>query len=600
MTIADSAFPPLLLILITGTVTGLLGLAEDVRGLPIRVRAAVQFLLGGGLTLLILLPDLRAWLWVPLAALFFAAHVNFTNFMDGVNAISALHAVVVGGTYAALGMMNDLSWLTLAGTVIAVSFAAFLPWNLTPPGMFLGDVGSYLLGGLVASTAIVGIAEGLNPLLMLAPLSVYWFDTVSTLARRALRGEAIFEAHRSHAYQRLTATGMSHLQSAGTVAGFTLVASAAALLVDLTLIPWPVGLLAVLAIGTLYVSLPRFRGDQLPPKPSYEIVSPPPVAAVEVVAGWHPKKWAVVGATGFIGSAVTRHLRDSGAEVVEVTAPRLSLDPSVRDGHVVNQLANNLDLVDLVSKLSGADVIVNAAGLASPDGSGDDALFGANALLPLAVARAADLAGVRRTIHLSSAAVQGHRPRLDSSQDVAPFSPYSCSKALGEAALLSAVADGQFTSTGPVIIRATSVQGAGRATTASLRRVARSAASSVASPGDAPTVVSSVDGLVRFVQAVGSSTSPLPRILLQPWEGLSVKDVLELAGGRPPKVLPRAFCLAMLGVGRAVGKAVPRVAGIVRRVELMWLGQDQERSPLPEFQAAHRSAVEAVLRGSAT
>ena len=87
---------------------------------------------------------------------------------------------------------------------------------------------------------------------------------------------------------------------------------------------------------------------------------------------------------------------------------------------------------DLAAAFAGVQVVVNAAGLATPGGTDSPALRGANALLPLVVADAADAAGVQRFVHLSSAAVQGHRPFLDESSHVQPFSAYSRSKALGE------------------------------------------------------------------------------------------------------------------------------------------------------------------------
>jgi len=182
---------------------GLVGLVEDIKGLRILARAGLQFLIGGALFAYLAFNVGASLLWLPLAALFFAANVNFTNFMDGVNGISGMHGAVVGISFAVMGGLSGLTWLVGLGLIVAISFAAFLPWNLVPPGMFLGDVGSYLLGGVVGAIAIAALAAGLNPLGVLSPLGVYWADAVSTLALRAARGERLFEAHRSHTYQRL-------------------------------------------------------------------------------------------------------------------------------------------------------------------------------------------------------------------------------------------------------------------------------------------------------------------------------------------------------------------------------------------------------------
>lgn len=586
-------------VLAAAVLMGLVGLAEDLRGLRVSVRAGLQILIGGAAAVILSWGFGVSWIWVPVAAVGFAAHVNFTNFMDGVNGISSLHGLVVGLAFAALGVVQEVPWLVTLGLITALAFLAFLPWNLTPPGMFLGDVGSYLLGGALGATAIAAIAAGLNPVAALAPLSIYWADTVATLLRRAGRGEPVFEPHRSHAYQRLTNTGLSHLAVAGTVAVFTLAASVAGLLAAASIIPTAPALLAVAVLAAGYLLLPRLRGDVLPARITSELmpVDLPPLSPAR--DQWSPRRWAVLGGTGFIGNALVQHLRALGIDVLPLSAPRLELDPRMDDGGRVATLAESLPETEhLAQRLIGADVVINAAGLATPDGGATEQLYGANSLLPAVVAIAGIRAGVGRVIHLSSAAVQGDRPVLDASPTVAPFSPYSRSKALGERAVLSVAGRrGQAAgSTDLVIIRATSVQGPGRPTTESLRRVARSPLASVAAPGDYPTVVSSLKGLVDFVHRAGISRNPVPAILLQPWEGLNVRGVLELAGGRSPVVLPRWVCRSILTLGKAGGRFVPRIAGVVRRVELMWFGQEQEPSPFRPGERPNPDYIRAVLQ----
>jgi hypothetical protein len=231
--------------------------------------------------------------------------------------------------------------------------------------------------------------------------------------------------------------------------------------------------------------------------------------------------------------------------------------------------------------LSGAALVVNAAGLATPDASASAQLYGANALLPSLIAIASARAQVSRFIHLSSAAVQGRRAVLDESAEVSPFSPYSRSKALGEWALLALQA-GAVPATDCVIIRATSVQGSGRATTNNLRRIASSPLSSVAAPGTQPTVVSSLDGLTSFIHKVGLDQREFSGLLLQPWEGLSVAEALRRVGNREPRRLPRWICSLLVSCGYAAGRLMPELAGVVRRVELMWFGQGQVASLQPE------------------
>lgn len=322
---------------------------------------------------------------------------------------------------------------------------------------------------------------------------------------------------------------------------------------------------------------------------------PPPSPARE---DWEPRRWAVLGASGFIGSATVEHLAARAADVQALPAPRVELSPLMRASEDVAALAeDHPETGKLAEALEGVDVVINAAGVATPDGRASAALYGANSLLPVIIASAAIRANVGRVIQLSSAAVQGDRRNLNASPEVAPFSAYSHSKALGEGAVLALAGRGTR-DTDILIIRATSVQGPGRATTEALRRVARSPFCSVAAPGDYPTVVSSLGGLTAFIYEVGRSKAALPPILLQPWEGLNVRQVLELAGDRSPSVLPRWLCRGVLATGKLVGSAVPKVAGLTRRVEIMWFGQMQEGSGLPHSDPPDPNFIVAALKAT--
>jgi dTDP-4-dehydrorhamnose reductase len=280
--------------------------------------------------------------------------------------------------------------------------------------------------------------------------------------------------------------------------------------------------------------------------------------------------WVVLGASGFVGSALTASLRARGETVRTLPAPRTT---SAYDGvdALVGQARQHPDVAALASELRGARVVVLAAGSATPDARWDAVLVGANALLPAIVALACHRAGVPRMIHLSSAAVQGRARALDETARTRPFSPYSRSKARGEEVLHVLRALGP---TEIVVVRATSVQGKGRPTTAGLQRVARSRLASVAGVGTAPSPVSSAVGLADFVHDVGRWPEPVPSVLLQPWAGLSTAEVLRLAGGREPQHLPAVLCRALVGLGYLSSRLLRgRLDGPVRRAETLWFGQ---------------------------
>jgi len=211
-------------VIATVLAASLIGWIEDDKGLPAQIRAILQLVIGvaaAGAVVALLGGGPVVWI---LGAVAIAAYINVANFMDGINGISALHGLVVGIAYGAGGLAEGLPWLALGGFVLAAVFTGFLPWNIFGGGLFLGDVGSYVLGAFVAVLAVGAIASGLSLLFVFGPIAIYLADSGFTLIRRTLRGEKWYEAHRTHQYQLLTTYGASHL----TVSVFVALASAAA------------------------------------------------------------------------------------------------------------------------------------------------------------------------------------------------------------------------------------------------------------------------------------------------------------------------------------------------------------------------------------
>ncbi len=340
--------------------------------------------------------------------------------------------------------------------------------------------------------------------------------------------------------------------------------------------------------------------------------------------------WKVIGASGFVGSSILTRLRADGIDAEPIEAPRLASNH--RQAQSLIKEARRLEgIIDsLADSFAGAQVVVNASGLVGPNEQDLTPLLSANALLRVVIAIAAQRTGVKRVIHMSSAAVQGPVKTLDASPTTQPFSAYSFSKALGEEVLLAlrdfvkesaaaGSAPGSPASSLPAapsfapvqvapdhavevcIVRATSVQGAGRRTTEAFAKIASSPFSSVAGTGKGKSPVSSSYGLAEFVSMVGQFESELPPIVVQPWEGSTCESVLIDAGRRFPFKLPRPFCAASIKLGYALSRALnDRFQGSVRRAEVMWFGQDIDDSWARSHQLIPEARVREVLRTAHT
>jgi UDP-GlcNAc:undecaprenyl-phosphate GlcNAc-1-phosphate transferase len=123
--------------------------------------------------------------------------------------------------------------------------------------MFLGDVGSYALGAWIAVLVVLALRAEVSPVATLAPVSIALADTATVIIRRARHGEHIFEAHQSHAYQRLVASGWSHTTTTAFVGLMVLCCSAIGVAtIDAGVAARLAAGLAVLLVDAIYVCLP--------------------------------------------------------------------------------------------------------------------------------------------------------------------------------------------------------------------------------------------------------------------------------------------------------------------------------------------------------
>lgn len=143
---------------------------------------------------------------------------NLYNFMDGIDGFAAGEGVSVGIAGGVLLFAAGWPVLGLLGLLIAAACGGFMVWNWEPAKIFMGDVGSGLLGFLFAALAVLSERTGAVPLLVwLMLLGVFVADSTVTLIRRIARGEQWWAAHRSHAYQRAVQHGLSHGAVAATL-----------------------------------------------------------------------------------------------------------------------------------------------------------------------------------------------------------------------------------------------------------------------------------------------------------------------------------------------------------------------------------------------
>ncbi len=204
----------MLLVAVTSFFEDRVGLASGYRML-VHLAAAGTLVVGGFIPTGMALPGtpfaLSPTLGIAVTMVYIAWMVNLYNFMDGMDGFSGGMAVFGFGAFALLGVLEGHWLFATLNLIVAAAAAGFLVFNFPPTRIFMGDTGSSSLGLLAAAFSIWGTSDGIFPFwVAVLVFSAFIVDATLTLVRRAARGERVWQAHKTHYYQRLVQLGWGH------------------------------------------------------------------------------------------------------------------------------------------------------------------------------------------------------------------------------------------------------------------------------------------------------------------------------------------------------------------------------------------------------
>jgi UDP-N-acetylmuramyl pentapeptide phosphotransferase/UDP-N-acetylglucosamine-1-phosphate transferase len=238
------------------------GLADDVHSIAVLPRlllqaasvAAIVFTAPESLRIVDAVP-----LWIERSLMLLAGlwFVNLVNFMDGLDLMTAAEAVPISAAVALLGWLGEVPMpTTIVAAALCGALLGFTPFNRPVAKIFLGDVGSLPIGLLLGWCLLQLAWHQQLAACVLLPL-YYLADATVTLARRMIRREPFWAAHRSHYYQRATDNGFTVWQVVREVFALNLVL--AALAIASTRLQSPVIVILLVAAGALAVVLTLYR-----------------------------------------------------------------------------------------------------------------------------------------------------------------------------------------------------------------------------------------------------------------------------------------------------------------------------------------------------
>ncbi|TLP37768.1 MraY family glycosyltransferase [Arcobacter arenosus] len=199
--------------LLVGIVISLVSFLDDIYELSAKLRLIFQslvslgglYFLGGFESLDFFVFSIENQIVTNIFAFFMIIwFINLYNFLDGINGYAGSEAIFL--SLSGFILFNENHFI-----VLIVAVLGFLYWNWNKAKIFMGDVGSTLLGyNIAVFTIYYSNQTSENFWIWIILFSLFWFDATVTLIRRKLNGEKLSQAHKKHAYQRLTQAGWSH------------------------------------------------------------------------------------------------------------------------------------------------------------------------------------------------------------------------------------------------------------------------------------------------------------------------------------------------------------------------------------------------------
>ncbi|WP_073236354.1 glycosyltransferase family 4 protein [Desulforamulus putei] len=255
-------------LLIGGCMIILLGILDDTRGLPAKVKLAGQIAAAAAVIPFGIQVDfitnplnghlvhLGAW-GIPVTVFWIISVTNAINLIDGLDGLAGGTSFIAALTLAAVtwqqahllgGLGMDVVSLAL---ILAAATLGFLRHNFYPARIFLGDTGSMFLGYALSVLAVMGVAKAATAISVIIPmviLGIPLLDVFFAILRRYQSHRPIFQPDKEHLHHRIMALGLSHKQTVLAIYAINLVLGISAFLLTVITTSQAVLLLFILAV----------------------------------------------------------------------------------------------------------------------------------------------------------------------------------------------------------------------------------------------------------------------------------------------------------------------------------------------------------------
>ena len=217
-------------ILIGSLMIILLGVFDDIYSLPALPKLAVQIgaafvaILHGNVIRFLSNPNVFSastyvdlgWLSIPITLIWIIAITNAVNFIDGLDGLAVGVSAISTAAMLAIALLASEGQVALVLAALLGACIGFMPYNLNPAKIFMGDTGATFLGYILACLSIQGLFKFYAIISFAVPfliLGVPIFDICFAVIRRLAHGQNPMQADRGHVHHRLIDMGFDQKQS---------------------------------------------------------------------------------------------------------------------------------------------------------------------------------------------------------------------------------------------------------------------------------------------------------------------------------------------------------------------------------------------------
>lgn len=213
-------------LLIGGTMVVLLGLIDDYKNLPAKVKLLGQI----AAACVVVFFDVRIdfitdpfgdyfyleYFAAPATVFWIVGLTNTVNLIDGLDGLAAGVATIASCTIFLVALQDEVMVVALFTAALAGSAIGFLRYNFNPAKIFMGDTGSMFLGFILAGISVIGAVKSAATIALIVPilaLGVPIMDTAFAIVRRYRGGVPIFKPDKGHLHHRLLDLGFTQRQA---------------------------------------------------------------------------------------------------------------------------------------------------------------------------------------------------------------------------------------------------------------------------------------------------------------------------------------------------------------------------------------------------